>query len=234
MNEQNSLDVALAFVAKINSHDVNGLVELMTADHVFVDALGSTFRGAEQMRQGWKGYFALFPDYSIEVTDQFNRGDVVAMFGKARGTFAVNGKLPRENILGNTRCVESGRQRCPRCGMARLLRQRSCAQNHGSQHALQTRALTSADEMHDLEFVVWFDLSLIPIGARQDIQISLDGHAVARHAQVFQHPRDIQAVGYFAMLAVNRYGHCAAPAPGLFPRVRIAKRISSFLASACT
>ena len=33
MNEQNSLDVALAFVAKINSHDVNGVVELMTGDH---------------------------------------------------------------------------------------------------------------------------------------------------------------------------------------------------------
>lgn len=98
MNEQNSLDVALAFVAKINSHDVNGLVELMTGDHIFVDALGSTFRGAEQMRQGWKAYFTWFPDYAIEVTDQFNRGDVVAMFGKARGTFAVNGKLPRENF----------------------------------------------------------------------------------------------------------------------------------------
>jgi hypothetical protein len=98
MNEQNSLDVALAFVAKINSHDVNGVVELMTGDHVFVDALGSTFRGAEQMRQGWKAYFTWFPDYAIEVTDQFSRDDVVAMFGKARGTFAVNGNLPRENF----------------------------------------------------------------------------------------------------------------------------------------
>lgn len=98
MEDRSALDVALAFVAKINSHDVNGLGDLMTGDHVFVDALGSSFRGAEQMRQGWKGYFALFPDYSIEVTDEFRRGDVVAMFGKARGTFAVNGKLPRDNF----------------------------------------------------------------------------------------------------------------------------------------
>ncbi|MGA7853669.1 MAG: nuclear transport factor 2 family protein [Candidatus Acidiferrales bacterium] len=98
MSDQNSADVALAFVAKINSHDVNGLVELMAADHAFVDALGSTFRGAEQMRQGWKVYFSMFPDYAIEVTDQFNRGDLVAMFGKARGTFAVNGSLLRENF----------------------------------------------------------------------------------------------------------------------------------------
>jgi ketosteroid isomerase-like protein len=97
MNQQSSVDVALAFVAKINSHDVDGIVELMTPDHVFVDGLGTTFRGAEKMRQGWMGYFALFPDYTIEVTDEFSRGDVVAMFGKALGTLAVNGKLPREN-----------------------------------------------------------------------------------------------------------------------------------------
>lgn len=98
MAERSSVDVAMAFVEKINAHDVNGLVELMTDDHVFVDALGSTFRGAEQMRQGWKAYFAWFPDYAVEVTDEFSRGDVVAMFGKARGTFAVNGKLARENF----------------------------------------------------------------------------------------------------------------------------------------
>jgi ketosteroid isomerase-like protein len=98
MDERSSLAVALAFVARINSHDVDGLVALMMPDHVFVDALGNTFCGAEPMRQGWKGYFALFPDYSIEVTDEFSRSDVVAMFGKARGTFVVNGKLPRENF----------------------------------------------------------------------------------------------------------------------------------------
>ncbi len=98
MNPATSTDVAMAFVAKINAHDVDGLVTLMTPDHVFIDALNNTFRGADQMRQGWKGYFTLFPDYAIEVTDEFHHDDVVAMFGKARGTFAVNGKLARENF----------------------------------------------------------------------------------------------------------------------------------------
>lgn len=97
MNQESSADVALAFVAKINAHDVDGLVALLTPDHLFVDALGNSFRGAEQMRQGWKAYFGWFPDYAIEVTDEFDRGELVAMFGKARGTFAVNGKLLREN-----------------------------------------------------------------------------------------------------------------------------------------
>ncbi|MGA7622192.1 MAG: ester cyclase [Candidatus Acidiferrales bacterium] len=64
---------------------------------MFVDALNNTFRGADQMRQGWKACFAWFPDYAMEVTDEFRRGEIVGMFGKARGTFAVNGKLPREH-----------------------------------------------------------------------------------------------------------------------------------------
>src|SRR5271156_4223294 len=88
MNQPSSADVAMAFVAKINAHDVDGLVALMTPDHLFVDALNNSFHGAEQMRQGWKFYFGMFPDYAIEVTDAFDRGDVAAMFGKARGTFA--------------------------------------------------------------------------------------------------------------------------------------------------
>src|SRR3984893_10802808 len=98
MNSQNAADVAMAFVTKINEHDVDGLVALMTPDHVFVDALNATFRGANQMRQGWKAYFSMFPDYAIEVRDELDRGNVVAMFGTARGTFAVNGKLARENF----------------------------------------------------------------------------------------------------------------------------------------
>ncbi len=98
MNSQNPGDVAMAFVTKINEHDVEGLVALMTPDHVFVDALNTTFRGADQMRPGWKAYFAMFPDYAIEVRDELDRSNVVAMFGTARGTFVVDGKLSRENF----------------------------------------------------------------------------------------------------------------------------------------
>ncbi len=98
MSDMTAIDVALAFVAKINAHDVGALVALMTPDHVFIDALGSTIRGAEQMRAGWKTYLAWFPDYAIEITEQFSRGDVVALLGKARGTYAVNGTLPRRNF----------------------------------------------------------------------------------------------------------------------------------------
>lgn len=98
MDQRSAVDVAMAFVVKINEHDADGLVALMKPDHVFTDALNNTFQGAEKMRQGWKGYFAMFPDYAIEISEELDRGNVVAMFGTARGTFVVNGVLSRENF----------------------------------------------------------------------------------------------------------------------------------------
>jgi ketosteroid isomerase-like protein len=98
MTQATSVDVALAFVAKINAHDVDGLVALMTPDHVFIDGLGNAVRGSEKMRAGWRAYLQWFPDYAVEITEQLTRRDVVALFGKARGTYAVDGKLPRANF----------------------------------------------------------------------------------------------------------------------------------------
>jgi ketosteroid isomerase-like protein len=98
MSEISVVEVALAFVARINAHDVDGIVGLLTPDHVFIDTLGSTFRGPDSLRQGWKAYLERFPDYAVEVTEQLCRGDVVALLGKARGTYRVNGRLPRENF----------------------------------------------------------------------------------------------------------------------------------------
>jgi hypothetical protein len=128
VSEAGAIEVALDFVAKINAHDVDAIVALMSPDHVFIDGLGATFRGAEQMRAGWKFYLGMFPDYAIEVTSQFDRGDSVALFGKARGTFAVNGKLSRE-----------WPQTLP-------------------QNPNKIQSLTAADEVDDLEGIVRLDL----------------------------------------------------------------------------
>jgi uncharacterized protein (TIGR02246 family) len=89
-------DVALAFVEQINRRDASGLAALMTEDHRFVDGLGQEVRGRKQMEQGWRAYFAWFPDYSIQVDDAFSNENVVALFGTARGTYAVKGQLQAE------------------------------------------------------------------------------------------------------------------------------------------
>jgi len=92
------VDVATAFVARINDHDVPGLVALMPASHTFTDSVGNVITGRDKMKQGWVFYFQMFPDYAIEVTEAFAEGNAVALFGRARGTLAVNGKLAKENF----------------------------------------------------------------------------------------------------------------------------------------
>ena len=80
-------ETILAFVDAINAHDVDHLGELMTDDHMFVDPYGNGVVGREQMLAGWRGYFAWFPDYQIEVNEIFANEDEFGMFGFAGGSF---------------------------------------------------------------------------------------------------------------------------------------------------
>ena len=91
-------ETALAFIACINAHDVDGLIALMSEDHQFVDSLGHSFHGREGMRTAWEGYFAWFPDYQITVEDLLELDNLILITGQTRGTFAVDGKLLPENF----------------------------------------------------------------------------------------------------------------------------------------
>lgn len=97
MAAENAVAIVRAFIEKINAHDVAGLCELMSEDHVFIDSLGATIQGRETMRAGWMGYFTWFPDYQISITDIFPRDHHVGLFGIACGTYSVAGKLLDEN-----------------------------------------------------------------------------------------------------------------------------------------
>ena len=79
-----------AFIDRINSHDVDGLGELMSDDHTFIDAHGNQVSGKEKMTAGWRGYFEWFPDYRIEVTDIFENDNAFALFGFAGASFKNN------------------------------------------------------------------------------------------------------------------------------------------------
>jgi ketosteroid isomerase-like protein len=81
-------EVAAAFVARINEHDLAALNELMTDDHVFIDALDNHVVGRAAMRAGWEHYFTLVPDYWIKVESTLQDDRVVALFGVAGGTYA--------------------------------------------------------------------------------------------------------------------------------------------------
>jgi ketosteroid isomerase-like protein len=48
------VDTVLQFLERINQHDADKLAELMTEDHIFIDSLGQSVRGRENMRSGWR------------------------------------------------------------------------------------------------------------------------------------------------------------------------------------
>jgi uncharacterized protein (TIGR02246 family) len=108
-----TIDIVLHFLERINRHDADGLAELMTEDHVFIDSLGNSVSGRENMRAGWRGYFAFCPDYWVLHKEIFASGARVAVFGAAGGTIAADGKLPPENVWRTSAAwlaiVEEGR-----------------------------------------------------------------------------------------------------------------------------
>lgn len=83
------VETVLLFLDRINQRDPAQLAELMTEEHVFIDSLANRVRGRDAMRQGWRGYFAMCPDYWVSHEEIFANGNVVAAFGSADGT--ING-----------------------------------------------------------------------------------------------------------------------------------------------
>jgi hypothetical protein len=91
------IEVAQAFVERINAHDPEGLSHLMTEDHTFIDGGGDRHRGRERMTKGWKDYFGMVPDFWIKIDKIFHQKNCVALFGQSGGTYAPDGKLDPRN-----------------------------------------------------------------------------------------------------------------------------------------
>jgi ketosteroid isomerase-like protein len=70
--------VALRFNEKINQRYLDGLVELMTDDHTFIDNSGDTDKN---MKEGWRQFFEKYPDYRNIFTSVTVKDNVVVMVG---------------------------------------------------------------------------------------------------------------------------------------------------------
>ncbi|WP_433788860.1 DUF4240 domain-containing protein [Actinoplanes sp. CA-252034] len=76
--------VVEAFTERINDRDLDGLAALMTDDHTFVDAEGTTVTGRAQCIAAWRRFFAAFPDYRAHVdTLTAAGGGVLAVGGRS-------------------------------------------------------------------------------------------------------------------------------------------------------
>jgi ketosteroid isomerase-like protein len=89
MAKASPVETVRHFMDCINQRDADRLAEWMTEDHVFIDSLGQTVCGRERMRAGWRGYYALCPDYWVSHEESLSNGNVVAVFGAAGGTIAA-------------------------------------------------------------------------------------------------------------------------------------------------
>lgn len=90
-------DIALEFIDRINLHDVVQLGELITEDHLYIDAEGNQVRGRRQIERSWRACFEWFPDYSIDVDRAFANGNIAVITGCAMGTYCIRGRMTADN-----------------------------------------------------------------------------------------------------------------------------------------
>jgi hypothetical protein len=64
----------------------------MTHDQLFIDSQGNEMMGRENMVKAWAGYFNLFPNYTIEITDILQNDSIIVLLGYASGTYKPDNK----------------------------------------------------------------------------------------------------------------------------------------------
>ncbi len=86
MNRRDPKLVALQFNECINNQDLNGLEQLMTEDHTFVDREGKVFQSRAAMILSWKKFFEMCPAYRNTFTRLQSTGNLVVILGYAYWT----------------------------------------------------------------------------------------------------------------------------------------------------
>jgi len=81
MDSSKLMSIALKFNEKINQQDLEGLAELMSDDHTFIDNSGEITKGKDIMKEGWREFFNKYPDYQNIFTCVTTQNNVVVMVG---------------------------------------------------------------------------------------------------------------------------------------------------------
>lgn len=87
MNSSKLMLAALRFNEKINEQNLEGLAELMTDDHTFIDNDGNVTEGRDAMKEGWREFFKKYPDYRNEFTSVTVQDNIVVMVGYSTCSF---------------------------------------------------------------------------------------------------------------------------------------------------
>ena len=81
MNSKDPKLTALQFNEYISNQDINGLSNLMTEDHIFIDRKGDRYG---DMVNGWIEFFNNFPTYKNYFTRVESRDNLVILIGYAK------------------------------------------------------------------------------------------------------------------------------------------------------
>jgi ketosteroid isomerase-like protein len=104
--------LTLAFVERINAHDVTGILALASEHHLFVDSLGNELRGCEQLGEAWRKFFEFCPDYAIAIETSVTEKNRVGLFGAAHGTIAQAGATVEWRVMAAwLSVIEAGKVR---------------------------------------------------------------------------------------------------------------------------
>lgn len=89
--------IVLEFIKRINEHDVDGIMQLLSSDYQFVNAAGERFSDRNFIRDTWRAQFKNHPDYHIRAQHVLADGDAVGVFGVSSGTYAPDGEMRDED-----------------------------------------------------------------------------------------------------------------------------------------
>lgn len=93
--------IVRAYVDAINAKDLDKMASLMDENFTYKDSGGGFNQGKANMLKGWREYFGMFPDFTIQADLLFSEGDTVAMFGATSGTYKTDdGLLPENKTRG--------------------------------------------------------------------------------------------------------------------------------------
>ena len=90
-------ETVLKFIDRINAHDVDGIMALVSDQYEYVNSSGEHFRDNQFIRETWRAQFENHPDYRIRVQRVVADSEGVGIFGIAEGTYAPDGKLREED-----------------------------------------------------------------------------------------------------------------------------------------
>jgi len=81
-----ALNTTLSLVEKINKHDVEGVIGLLSPDHRLIDIRGDIESDKSRIENAWKAYLETYPDYQIYIRRIILNDDVVYLMGHTTGS----------------------------------------------------------------------------------------------------------------------------------------------------